>query len=239
MKFERYFMRLVVAFLASAGLHVVLAGMWHEPKQAFPVAVQSGTGISVELMPVLKSATPVEVAKLQGPLPEHVEEPAPAKQAHALVREKPPAALAQAPLLSVQDKRHELTEVTTLEEKSSENVSDHQADKKSMPQNNEAAGIAAAVSEVEQQATAASLSEDMKAKVMAHIRYPRMAQRMGWQGVASFDLDIRSQQLARLDLRRSSGYEVLDQAAMRGIRAIGSLPLADGVYQLPVEFRLQ
>lgn len=239
MKFERYFMRLVVAFLASAGLHAVLAGMWHEPNQALPVAVQAGTGISVELMPVIKSAAPVEVAKLQRPRPEHMEEPAPAKQEHIPVREKPQAALTQARLLSLQDKSHELTEVTKLEEKSSENISDHQADKKPIPQSNEAADIAAAVSEVEQQATAASLSEDTKAMVMAHIRYPRMAQRMGWQGVASFDLDIRSQQLARLDLRRSSGYEVLDQAAMRGIRAIGSLPLADGVYQLPVEFRLQ
>jgi len=75
--------------------------------------------------------------------------------------------------------------------------------------------------------------------ILTRISYPRQARRKGWQGRATFDLDVREQKLARLDLFHSSGHSLLDRAAMRGIQAVGQLPLANGLYRLPVEFRLQ
>lgn len=80
---------------------------------------------------------------------------------------------------------------------------------------------------------------DVGRMILAHVSYPRKARRKGWQGMAMFRLDVREQKLARLDLSRSSGFDLLDSAAMRGIRSVDALPLANGLYQLPVEFRLK
>lgn len=75
--------------------------------------------------------------------------------------------------------------------------------------------------------------------ILSHISYPSKARRKGWQGNAMFNLAVHEQKLASLDLSLSSGHSLLDRAAMRGIRAIDHLPLANGTYRLPVEFKLQ
>ena len=84
-----------------------------------------------------------------------------------------------------------------------------------------------------------TMSADVEQMILTQISYPRQARRKGWEGKATFHLDVREQKLAHLDVFHSSGYELLDRAAMRGIRAIDHLPLANGLYRLPVEFRLQ
>ncbi|NWF37595.1 TonB family protein [Mariprofundus sp. NF] len=87
--------------------------------------------------------------------------------------------------------------------------------------------------------TGASMPSDVQQMILSHISYPRKARRKGWQGNAMFNLAVHEQKLARLDLSLSSGHSLLDRAAMRGIRAIDHLPLANGTYRLPVEFKLQ
>jgi len=84
-----------------------------------------------------------------------------------------------------------------------------------------------------------AMPADVEQMILTQISYPRQARRKGWEGRATFHLDVREQKLAHLDVFHSSGYELLDRAAMRGIRAIDHLPLANGLYRLPVEFRLQ
>ncbi|WP_157821330.1 TonB family protein [Mariprofundus ferrinatatus] len=84
-----------------------------------------------------------------------------------------------------------------------------------------------------------AMPADVEQMILTQISYPRQARRKGWQGKATFHLNVREQKLAKLDLFHSSGYELLDRAAMRGIQAVGKLPLANGLYSLPVEFRLQ
>jgi len=88
-------------------------------------------------------------------------------------------------------------------------------------------------------ATGASMPSDVRQMILSHISYPRKARRKGWQGNAMFNLAVHEQKLARLDISTSSGHSLLDRAAMRGIRAINHLPLANGTYRLPVEFKLQ
>ena len=88
-------------------------------------------------------------------------------------------------------------------------------------------------------ATDGSIPSDVQQMILSHISYPRKARRKGWQGNAMFNLAVHEQKLARLDLSISSGHNLLDRAAMRGIRAIDHLPLANGTYRLPVEFKLQ
>jgi len=85
----------------------------------------------------------------------------------------------------------------------------------------------------------ASMPFDVQQMILSHISYPRKARRKGWQGNAMFNLAVHEQKLARLDISISSGHNLLDRAAMRGIQAIDHLPLANGTYRLPVEFKLQ
>lgn len=92
---------------------------------------------------------------------------------------------------------------------------------------------------IEHPAQPGAMPAKVQQMILTRITYPRQARRKGWQGRATFDLDIRAQRLAKLDLYHSSGYDLLDRAAMRGIRAVEQLPLSDGLYRLPVEFRLQ
>ena len=87
--------------------------------------------------------------------------------------------------------------------------------------------------------SAGAMPADVQQMILTRISYPRQARRKGWQGKATFHLDVREQKLAHLDLFHSSGHNLLDRAAMRGIHAIDHLPLANGLYRLPVEFRLQ
>jgi len=86
---------------------------------------------------------------------------------------------------------------------------------------------------------ASAMPADVEQMILTHIGYPRQARRKGWQGRATFNLAVYEQKLAKLDLFSSSGHSLLDRAAMRGIKGIDHLPLANGTYRLPVEFRLQ
>jgi len=80
---------------------------------------------------------------------------------------------------------------------------------------------------------------DVQQMILTRISYPRQARRKGWEGRATFHLAVSEQKLTRLDIFLSSGFALLDRAAMRGIQDVKRLPLANGLYSLPVEFRLQ
>jgi len=93
--------------------------------------------------------------------------------------------------------------------------------------------------EPERDSTAGTMPADVQRMILTRISYPRQARRKGWEGRAMFHLAVREQKLTRLDILLSSGYALLDHAAMRGIQDVKRLPLANGLYSLPVEFRLQ
>jgi len=75
--------------------------------------------------------------------------------------------------------------------------------------------------------------------LLANIQYPPMARRHGWQGAGEFQLDIDSQSIRNITMLVSTGYAVLDGAVRRGLASVEHVPVADGQYRLPVEFRLQ
>lgn len=78
-----------------------------------------------------------------------------------------------------------------------------------------------------------------RALLLAHIEYPRPARRRGWQGKGEFQLLIARNNVRKVKVLASTGYQQLDQAVRRGLLAAGRIPLGDGMYKLPVEFRLQ
>lgn len=83
------------------------------------------------------------------------------------------------------------------------------------------------------------ISSRARALLLAHIEYPRPARRRGWRGLGTFQLLIVREGVRRVTMLASTGHGLLDQAAVRGLMDAGRIPLKDGVYDLPVEFRLQ
>ena len=79
----------------------------------------------------------------------------------------------------------------------------------------------------------------LQAQMLAHVRYPRVARRHGWQGRAEFELRIYQQNVDRVTLLASTGFPLLDQAARRGLVSARDLPLSNGRYRMPVVFALR
>ena len=78
-----------------------------------------------------------------------------------------------------------------------------------------------------------------------HFKFPRIAQRRNWQGqvVLAFRLS-RDGNIKNIKINHSSGYNVLDQAAIVALQKIGQLPqvtswLNDGIdIQIPIIYQL-
>jgi len=83
------------------------------------------------------------------------------------------------------------------------------------------------------------ISSRARTLLLAHIGYPRPARRRGWKGLGTFQLLIVHEGVRKVTMLASTGHGLLDQAAVRGLMAAGRIPLLDGIYDLPVEFRLQ
>jgi len=85
----------------------------------------------------------------------------------------------------------------------------------------------------------ASVPAKVKGMILTHVRYPWMARKRGWEGEVALRLDVRAQQVMQVTMLVSSGYNMLDDAAHKGVASVERLPLSDGFYRLPVRFRLQ
>jgi len=99
-----------------------------------------------------------------------------------------------------------------------------------------------------------SLSQQQVARINAHLNqafgqyfnYPRLAQRNGWQGIVKLGLRVESNgQLSHIRLLSTSGFPVLDQAALETLNRISTLQDVDiwlkGLHfdtVLPIQFKL-
>jgi len=75
-------------------------------------------------------------------------------------------------------------------------------------------------------------------QLLQHLRYPYLAQRKGWEGEVELRFAVRSQAVEALRVFSSSGYPALDDAAFQAV-ASASIPMTDGLYRLPVVFKLR
>jgi len=81
--------------------------------------------------------------------------------------------------------------------------------------------------------------------VASRLKYPAIARRKGWQGTVKLELHIESDgQITRLRINETSGYPVLDQAAINSLQ-LASVPHAGHWLNghaidivIPVEYRL-
>lgn len=93
----------------------------------------------------------------------------------------------------------------------------------------------------------AEAREAIVAELAKHFRYPRLAQRRGWEGTVVLTVRILSD--GRLDdirVKRSSGRALLDRSARRALAGVERLPqFADRVgedglaLEIPVTYRLE
>jgi len=79
----------------------------------------------------------------------------------------------------------------------------------------------------------------VQTRILAEVHYPRQARRHGWQGRAEFEFDVHQQSIQTITLLASTGYPILDRAAQRGLSAVQHVSLSNGLYRMPVVFRLQ
>ncbi|MCF6207903.1 MAG: energy transducer TonB, partial [Ghiorsea sp.] len=83
------------------------------------------------------------------------------------------------------------------------------------------------------------IPQDIQRAILTKITYPKQALRRGWEGQAEFSLEVHQHNIQHVTMLVSTGYQILDRAAQRGIISVESLPLQDGHHLLPVSFRLQ
>ncbi|MBN4077189.1 TonB family protein [Mariprofundus ferrooxydans] len=84
-----------------------------------------------------------------------------------------------------------------------------------------------------------AVPESVQTRILAEVHYPRQARRHGWQGKAEFQFDVQQQSIQTVTLLASTGYPILDRAAHRGLIAASHVALSNGLYRMPVVFRLQ
>lgn len=94
--------------------------------------------------------------------------------------------------------------------------------------------------------TADKMSFLLKAALINHFNYPLMARRHDWQGEVRVSLRIEPNgQLSNIHVIKSSGYTILDRAAINSLQQLASLPDAGNWLHgqhfdtvLPIEYRL-
>jgi len=81
--------------------------------------------------------------------------------------------------------------------------------------------------------------QDIQKTILAQVHYPKRARRHGWQGRAEFQFNVYQQNIHEIIMLASSGHPILDRAARKGLTSVNQIPLSNGLYRIPVVFRLQ
>ena len=76
-------------------------------------------------------------------------------------------------------------------------------------------------------------------ELQPYFSYPKQAVRRNWQGKVLLSLQVTSSgQIKRIQITKSSGYNLLDQAAIKALRRIENLPYASNWLATDIELNL-
>jgi len=90
--------------------------------------------------------------------------------------------------------------------------------------------VAAAETESQENLSLNHLLHQLRALIKARFTYPRMARRMGWEGLVALSLHIENDgSLHNVSIARSSGHKVLDENARSTVERIGRLQVASSL----------
>jgi len=74
------------------------------------------------------------------------------------------------------------------------------------------------------------LRQQLKQAIKARFTYPRIARRMGWEGLVGISLHIEDDgSLKQVHIARSSGHKILDENARKTIQSIGRIQIASNL----------
>jgi TonB family protein len=230
--------RLAVAVVAAASLHgLVLYALFESPARDTP---EIGRFIELELVKsridqISQERQPTSTAAPTAALPD------PHQLAHHPARK--PESKEAAASVPVRSERHKpQSQAVAMVAKALVAVRSRNSVKEVIPENHDtpaAASPSQAEAEAAPQDGPAVVPMHVQRQLLARVHYPRVARRHGWQGRVELQLDIRQQSIQEISTLVSSGRPVLDRAARRGLKQVGYIALADGLYRMPVTFRLQ
>ena len=84
------------------------------------------------------------------------------------------------------------------------------------------------------------LRQKLKETIKARFTYPRMARRMGWEGLVGLSLHIENDgSLNTIRIARSSGHKILDENARKTIQGIGRIQVASNLQIQPVDTEIE
>lgn len=90
--------------------------------------------------------------------------------------------------------------------------------------------VAAAETDSQENLSLNHLLHQLRALIKARFTYPRMARRMGWEGLVALSLHIENDgSLHNVSIARSSGHKVLDENARSTVERIGRLQIASSL----------
>lgn len=94
-------------------------------------------------------------------------------------------------------------------------------------------------------AVGSEIQRQLKQALIPHFRYPRLARKRGWQGTVKLGLHIAADgRLSNIQVMQSSGYRLLDRAAIESLQRLERLPgswkwLQDGRDEtIPIRYAL-
>lgn len=79
---------------------------------------------------------------------------------------------------------------------------------------------------------------EVQAAILAHVSYPRLARRRGWEGQVHLRFDVSGRAVTSVTMLKPCRHPALNEAAEAGLKRVQRVALADGRYWLPVIFRL-
>lgn len=92
---------------------------------------------------------------------------------------------------------------------------------------------------VENQAIRATLISKIKTKFTRYFKYPKFAQRKGWQGKVDLGFYISKHgDISDIYIKHSSGYKVLDQAAYDSLAKIKNITVTNWPFNIKQQFNL-
>ena len=203
--------------LLSVIAHGVLLALWetqHTADSTQPAFAQNGNALSIALTPAPTThsalSSPVTPSKLQAqpaPIPSPIKTtvltvPTPSlAPVTSVASESPPTEAISA------DRIEKTTTTATVAHKPKQTNSD--ITEPGVP------ATSTASSRLQQ-----SLSEALE----SYFHYPRLARKRGWQGTVEIGLNIATNgELSNIRVIQSSGYRVLDRAAVKSLKNLGNL----------------
>ena len=92
---------------------------------------------------------------------------------------------------------------------------------------------------IEQQESKAHVTSILIEEFSQHFSYPKLAIKRNWQGKVLLSLRVSSSgAIENIQINNSSGYNILDQAAVNSMRKVGSLPQVSSWFKNNIELKL-